>query len=138
MPLLTPGTGNQRANRKAAVEYIVGTIIEAQEYDPESGRVVAVDGTQYQVSAYAETPAAFVSTPGVDKSKYSIYASGAIALMLRQLKKDKRLFVYEVNPEDIEVAAGSTSAEWTAVDKASRRIWVCAGDKVVVTDKRSK
>jgi hypothetical protein len=49
-------------------------------------------GTRYHVSAYAETGAAFVSTPGVDKSKYSIYASGVTALMYRQLKNDQRSF----------------------------------------------
>lgn len=67
------------------------------------------------MSAYAETGAAFVSTPGVDKSKYSIYASGVTALMYRQLRNDQRSFVYEVDPDDVEVAPGSTSAEWTVV-----------------------
>jgi len=135
MRLLKPGTGNQKANRSKAVKFIVERIIDASDFDLDSGVVTAKDGTRYQVSAYAETGAAFVSTPGLDKSKYSIYASGVTALMYRQLRNDQRSFVYEVEPDDVEVAPGSTSAEWTAVDAAAKRIWVCSGDKIRLIEK---
>ena len=76
-------------------------------------------------SAYAESSAAFVSTPDVDNSEYSIYASKYPALMFRQLKNDKRSFIYEVTPTDIATKPNSSSAEWAEIDKAAMRIWVC-------------
>jgi len=81
MNLLEPGTGNQISNRKKAIDYITNNIIEVKSIDLKEGNITAKDGTSYHVSAYAETPAAFVSTPGVDRSMHSIYASGLCTLM---------------------------------------------------------
>jgi len=135
MNILKPGTGNQSANRKAAVEYITSNIFEAESVDVASGKFTSTDGDSYQVSAYAETPAAFVSTPNVGKSKYSIYASGLRVLMFRQLKHDKRSFVYEVDPQKITLKPKSSSAEWSDVSKVATRIWVCTSDEIKLIEK---
>ena len=87
MNILKPGNGNQRANRKTAIEYITSNMFEVDSMDVDSGIITTKDGVSYQVSAYAETSGAFVSTPKVEKSKNSIYASGLPVLMFRQLKK---------------------------------------------------
>ena len=138
MNILKPGTGNQSANRRAAVEYITSNIFEAESVDIASGKFTSTDGDSYQVSAYAETPAAFVSTPNVDKSQYSIYASGLRALMFRQLKNDKRSFVYEVDPQKITLKPKSSSAEWSDVSKVATRIWVCTSDEIKLIEKIAK
>ncbi len=138
MKLLKPGTGNQVANRKKAVKYIAEHVIETDSYDPDSGTIVAKDGRKYHISAYAETSAAFVTTPGVDKSKNSIYESGLVTLMYRQLENDPRSFIYEVDPLEIHVRPNSNSAEWRDVDKASTRIWICTEDKVILIERRAK
>ena len=130
MKLLKPGTGNQIANRKIAAQYIVDHIIDTDDYDISACNITSKEGVTYHVSAYAETPAAFVSTPGVDKSQYSIYASGLRTLMFRQLKNDKRSFIYEVDPLKIPVKPNSSSAEWADIDKVSSRIWVCTSEQV--------
>jgi len=74
--ILKPGSGNQKANRQAAVEFIAANILELESMDVASGKITTTDGVSYQVSAYAETTGAFVSTPNVKNSKNSIYASG--------------------------------------------------------------
>lgn len=135
MKLLQPGTGNQVANRKKAIQYITDNIIEAKTIDVTSGNITATDGISYQVSAYAETSAAFVSTPNVDKSRYSIYASGLRALMFRQLKNDERSFVYEVDPPEIPIKPNSSSAEWSDIAKVSTRIWICTKEQITLIDK---
>jgi hypothetical protein len=45
MRLLKPGTGNQKANRGKAVRFIVEHIIDAADFDLDSGVVTAKDGT---------------------------------------------------------------------------------------------
>ncbi len=138
MNILKPGTGNQNANRKAAIKYITSNIFEAESSDIASGRFTSTDGASYQVSAYAETSGAFVSTPNVDKSKNSIYASGLPALMFRQIKNDKRSFVYEVDPQKIFVKPNSSTAEWLDISKVAKRIWVCTNDEIRLIDKTAK
>ena len=138
MNILKPGTGNQNANRKAAIEYISLKILEAESVDLSAGIITTTDGVSYQVSAYAETRSAFVSTPKVDKSKNSIYSSGFCALMFRQLKNDDRSFVYEVDPPKIFVKPNSSSAEWADISKVARRIWVCKKDEIRLIDKTAK
>ena len=138
MNILKPGPGNQSANRKAATEYITSNIFEVETVDIASGRFTSTDGDSYQVSAYAETSGAFVSTPNVEKSRNSIYASGLPALMFRQLKNDNRSFVYEVDPLKIIVKPNSSTAEWPNVGKVARRIWVCTRDEIVLIDKTAK
>ena len=135
MKLLKPGTGNQVANKKAATQYIAKNIVTAKTVDERSGKITTADGHSFQVSAYAETPAAFVSTPNTDKSQHSIYASGLRALMFRQLKHDDRSFIYEVEPDAIVVKPNSSSAEWVEVEKAATRIWICTDEKVHLIDK---
>jgi hypothetical protein len=137
MKLLNPGTGNQSANRKKAVQYIVENIIDADKYELGTGNITSKDGTEYHVSAYAESSAAFVSTPGMDRSKGSIYASGLITLMFRQLKGDKRSFIYEVDPAKIHVKPNLTSAEWSDIDKVSTRVWICTDEQVKLIDRRT-
>jgi hypothetical protein len=44
MRLLKPGTGNQKANRGKAVRFIVEHIIDAADFDLDSGVVTAKDG----------------------------------------------------------------------------------------------
>ena len=138
MNILKPGTGNQSANRKAALEYITSNIFEAESVDAAAGRFTTTDGNSYQVSAYAETSGAFVSTPKVDKSKHSIYASGLPALMFRQLRNDKRSFIYEVDPPKIFVKPNSSTAEWADISKVATRIWVCTRDEIKLIDKSAK
>jgi len=135
MKLLKPGTGNQSANKKAATEYITKNIFVATIVDEKSGKITTADGDSFQVSAYAETPAAFVSTPKNNKSPHSIYASGLRALMFRQLKHDDRSFIYEVEPTDIVKKPNSSSAEWIQVEKAATRIWICTDEQVHVIEK---
>ena len=138
MKLLNPGTGNQSVNRKIAVQYIADKIIDTETIDLKAGNITSKDGTTYHVSAYAESPAAFVSTPGVDKSQYSIYTSGLRTLMYRQLNGDKRSFIYEVDPSKIKTKPNSSSAEWPAIDKVSTRIWICTDDLVKLIDRREQ
>ena len=130
MKLLKPGTGNQNINRRAAIKFIIDNIIETDSVDLSTGNIVTKDGTAYHVSAYAETPAAFISTPGEKKTIHSIYESGLPTLMFRQLKNDKRSFIYEVYPNHIFVKANSNSAKWTNIEKVADRVWVCMGDQI--------
>lgn len=132
MKLLMPGTGNQNSNRKKATQYIVENIIDTESFDIAAGNITSVNGISYHVSAYAESKAAFISTPGVDKSKYSIYESGLVTLIFRQLKNDNRSFIYEVDPNSIYVKPNSTSAEWPDIDKASKRIWICTEKEIKI------
>ncbi|WP_432473308.1 hypothetical protein [Amphritea sp. HPY] len=134
--LLTPGTGNQNANRRLAIDYIAENVMDVDSIDYTKGNIATADGKEYHVSAYAESGAAFVSTPGMDKSKNSIYESGLTSLMYRQLKKDKRSFVYEVDPKLISVPRGSSTASWEEIDKCSSRVWICVGNEVRVFDRR--
>jgi hypothetical protein len=138
MKLLIPGNGNQVSNRKVAIEYIAKNIIDVKSIDQKAGNITSIEGDHFHVSAYAETTAAFVSTPGVDKSKNSIYESGLTTLMYRQIKNDKRSFIYEVDPEKIFVKPGSSSAEWPEVDKVATRIWVCTDEGFRLFDRRSE
>ena len=138
MNILKPGTGNQSANRKAAVEYIASNIFEVESADSASGKITTTDGVSYQVLAYGETSGAFVSTPNVQKSKNSIYASGLPVLMFRQLKNDKRSFVYEVEPLKITLKPNTSTAEWSEISKVAKRIWVCTNDEIRVIDKIAK
>jgi len=128
--ILKPGSGNQKANRQAAVEFIAANILELESMDVASGKITTTDGVSYQVSAYAETTGAFVSTPNVKNSKNSIYASGLPVLMFRQLKNDKRSILYEVDPPKLYVKPGSSTAEWSAVGKAASRKWICTPDEI--------
>jgi hypothetical protein len=138
MKILTPGTGNQKANREAAIEYITSNIFDAESVDLATGVITTTDGVSYQVSAYAGTPGAFVSTPKVKNAKNSIYSSGHCALMYRQLKNDDRSFIYEVDPLKIFVKPNSSTAEWTDISKVARRIWICKKDEIGLIDKRDK
>lgn len=138
MNILKPGTGNQIANRKAAIEYITSKILEAESVDLSTGIITTTDGVSYQVSAYAETSGAFVSTPNVEKSRNSIYSSGLCVLMFRQIKNDERSFVYEVDPPKIFVKPNSSTAEWPDISKVARRIWVCTEDEIRLVDKTAK
>ena len=138
MNLLKTGTGNQSANREAATEYVTSNIYEVETVDAASGRFTSTDGDSYQVSAYAETRGAFVSTPKTQNSKNSIYASGLPAVMFRQLKNDGRSIVYEVDPLKIFVKPNSSTAEWTDVSKAARRIWICTREEIRLIDKTAK
>jgi hypothetical protein len=128
--ILKPGNGNQKANRQAAVEFIASKILEVESMDVASGRITTIDGVSYQVTAYAETAGAFVSTPNVKNSKNSIYASGLPVLMFRQLKNDKRSILYEVDPPKLYVKPNSSTAEWSAVGKAATRKWICTPDEI--------
>ncbi len=134
MNLLKPGIGNQKVNRKAAVEYITSNIFEVESIDVATGIITTTDGVSYQVSTYAETTGAFVSTPSVTKSKNSIYASGLPALMFRQLKNDKRSILYEVDPLKLYVKPNSSTAEWSDVSKAATRKWICTSDEILLIE----
>lgn len=135
MKLLKPGTGNQNLNRRAAIQFIIDNIIETDSVDLSTGNIVTKEGTAYHVSAYAETPAAFISTPGEKKSIHSIFESGLTSLMYRQLKKDEHSFIYEVNPIDIQLKENINSAQWPDIDKAATRIWVCKNDTFKLIDR---
>jgi hypothetical protein len=130
MNILKPGNGNQKANRQAAVEYITSNIFEVESMDVATGIFTTTEGVSYQVTAYAETAGAFVSTPNVEKSKKSIYSSGLPILMFRQLKNDKRSILYEVDPPKIYVKPGSSTAEWSDVSKVATRKWICTSDEI--------
>ena len=130
MNILKPGTGNQSANRKAAVEFIASKILEVESADVSTGIIKTKDGVYYKVSAYAETAGAFVSTPNVENSKNSIYASGFPALMFGQLKNDKRSILYEVDPPKIYVKPNSSTAEWSDISKVATRKWICTNDEI--------
>ena len=138
MDLLIPGTGNQSANRKKATRYIADNIIDARAVDESSGKITSTDGISYQVSAYAETTAAFISTPKVDKAKYSIYASGLPALMFRQLKDRKRSVIYEVDPNMIAMKPNTKTAEWSEIGRVAARTWVCTKEQISLTERSPK
>jgi len=135
MNILKPGSGNQKVNRKAAVEYVTSSIFEVESMDVDTGIITTTDGVSYQVLAYAETAGAFVSTPGVKNSKNSIYSSGFNALMFRQLKNDNRSILYEVAPKKIYVKPNSSTAEWTDISKAATRKWICTSEEVRLIEK---
>lgn len=138
MNLLNPGTGNQKSNREKAIQYISENILEVESIELKAGNITTKDGITYHVSAYAETKAAFVSTPGVDQSKRSIYASGLPSLLFRQIKGDKRSFIYEANPNDIVTKPNSSSVEWPDIDKVAHRVWVCTETGIRCFDRTSK
>jgi hypothetical protein len=138
MTLLKPGTGNQKSNRKKAIQFIADNIMDVERIDFNSGNITTTEGMTFHVSAYAETPGAFVATPGVDRSQYSIYASGLTTLMYRQLKNDNRAFIYEVEPSEIVTKPNSSTAEWKDVEKVAKRIWVCAKDKIKLINRQKK
>jgi len=130
MNILKPGTGNQSANRKAAIEFITSKILEVEAADFSTGIITTKDGVSYQVSAYAETAGAFVSTPKVENSRNSIYTSGFPALMFRQLKNDNRSILYEVDPPKIFVKPNSSTAEWSDISRVATRKWICTSDEI--------
>ena len=138
MNILKPGVGNQNANRKAAVEFITSNIFEVESMDIATGIITTTDGVSYQVSAYAETTGAFVSTPNVEKSRNSIYSSGFPTLMFRQLKNDKRSILYEVDPPKIYVKSNSSTAEWSDISKVATRKWICTSDEIRLIDRTAK
>jgi len=138
MNLLKTGNGNQKANKKAAVEYVAANIFDVESMDVATGIIATTDGVSYQVSAYAETAGAFVSTPNVEKSKNSIYTSGLPALMFRQLRNDKRSILYEVDPLKLYVKPGSSTAEWTDISKAATRKWICTSDEIRLIERAVK
>ena len=138
MNILKPGNGNQRANKMAAVEYITSNIFDVESVDVATGIITTTDGVSYQVSAYAETTGAFVSTPNVAKSKNSIYSSGFTALMFRQLKNDKRSILYEVDPQKIYVKPDSSTAEWSDISKAATRKWICTSNEIRLIERTAK
>jgi hypothetical protein len=131
MNILKPGSGNQKANRTAAVEFVTSKIFDVESKDDATGIITTTEGVSYQISAYAETAGAFVSTPSVEKSKNSIYTSGLPALMFRQLKNDKRSILYEVDPPKIYVKPGSSTAEWSDISRVATRKWICTSDEIV-------
>lgn len=130
MNLLKPGTGSQKANRQAAVEYVCSNVFEVESMDVATGIIATKAGVSYQVLAYAETAGAFVSTPKVENSKNSIYASGLPVLMFRQLKNDKRSILYEVEPKKIYVKPGTSTAEWSDISRVATRKWICTNDEI--------
>jgi len=138
MNILKTGNGNQKANKKAAVEYITSNIFDVESSDVATGIITTTDGVSYQVSAYAETAGAFVSTPNVTKSKNSIYTSGFTALMFRQLKNDKRSILYEVDPPKIYVKPNSATAEWSDISKVATRKWICTSDEIRLIERTAK
>jgi hypothetical protein len=138
MNILKPGNGNQRANRKAAVEYVASNIFDVESMDVATGIITTTDGVSYQVSAYAETTGAFVSTPNVEKSNNSIYTSGLPALMFRQLKNDKRSILYEVDPQKLYVKPNSATAEWSDISKVATRKWICTSDEIRLIERAVK
>ncbi len=135
MNLLTLGAGNKGRNIKAATEYITSKLLEVESADLEAGAFTTPDGDSYQVSAYAETTAALMSIPKVDKAQQGKPVSGPRALMFRQLKNDRRSFIYEVDPPTITRRTRSSTAEWSEVSKAATRIWICTNDEVRLIDK---
>ena len=138
MNILKPGNGNQRANKKAAVEYVASNIFDVESMDVATGIITTTDGVSYQVSAYAETTGAFVSTPNVEKSNNSIYTSGLPALMFRQLKNDKRSILYEVDPQKLYVKPNSATAEWSDISKIATRKWICTSDEIRLIERASR
>ena len=138
MNLLKPGTGNQSANRKAAIEFITSKIFEAESVDLGTGIITTAEGVSYQVSAYAETAGAFVSTPNVEKSRNSIYTSGLPVLMFRQLKNDKRSILYEVDPPKIYVKPNTSTAEWSDISRVASRKWICTTDEIRLIERTPK
>jgi len=138
MNILKPGTGNQSANRKAAIEFITSKIFEEASVDPATGIITTKDGDSYQVSAYAETAGAFVSTPNVEKSRNSIYTSGFPVLMFRQLKNDKRSILYEVDPPKIYVKPNTSTAEWSDISRVASRKWICTTDEIRLIERTPK
>jgi hypothetical protein len=130
MNILKTGNGNQKANKEAAVEFVTSKILEVESMDVATGIITTTDGVSYQVSAYAESAGAFVSTPGVKNSKNSIYTSGLPVLMFRQLKNDKRSILYEVDPPKIYVKPGSSTAEWSDISRVATRKWICTSDEI--------
>jgi hypothetical protein len=136
MNILKTGNGNQKANRQAAVEFISSKILEVDSMDVATGIIATKDGVSYQVTAYAETAGAFVSTPNVKNSKNSIYASGLPVLMFRQLKNDKRSILYEVDPPKIYVKPGSSTAEWSDISRVASRKWICTNDEIRSIERR--
>ena len=130
MKLLTPGTGNQSANKAKAARFVAEKILDAEACDEKTGEVVTKAGDVFIVSAYAETAAAFAKTPGVSKAKNSIYASGHHAIMVRQFKKDDRIIIYQLDPTQVSPPAGSSSIAWDVIEKAADCVWVCKGDIV--------
>lgn len=135
MAILKPGTGNQITNRKAAIRFLADEIFDLAEADYGAATITVEEGTTYKVSAYAETTAAFVSTPGKDKSEYSIYQSELPHLMVQQFKGGDRMAVYEVNPQNISVQGNSNSAEWKEVERAAVRVWIYKDGKFRVTER---
>ena len=138
MNILKPGHGNQKANKKAAVEFVSASIFDVESMDVATGIITTTDGVSYQVSAYAETTGAFVSTPNVQKSKNSIYSSGFTALLFRQLKNDKRSILYEVDPKKIYVKPNSSTAEWSDISKVATRKWICTSDEIRLIEKTAR
>ena len=138
MNILKTGIGNQKANKKAAVEYVASNIFDVESMDCATGIITTTDGVSYQVLAYAETTGAFVSTPNVEKSSNSIYTSGLPVLMFRQLKNDKRSILYEVDPPKIYVKPGSSTAEWSDISKVATRKWICTSDEIRLIERASR
>ena len=138
MNILKSGTGNQSANRKAAIEFITSKIFEEASVDLATGIITTTDGVSYQVSAYAETAGAFVSTPNVEKSRNSIYTSGLPVLMFRQLKNDKRSILYEVDPPKIYVKPNTSTAEWSDISRVASRKWICTTDEIRLIERTPK
>ena len=138
MNILKPGIGNQRANKKAAVEYVASNIFDVESMDCATGIITTTEGVSHQVLAYAETTGAFVSTPNVEKSKNSIYSSGLTVLMFRQLKNDKRSILYEVDPPKIYVKPNSSTAEWSDISKVATRKWICTSDEIRLIERTVK
>ncbi len=138
MNLLKTGNGNQKANRKAAVEYVASNIFEVESMDVATGMITTTDGVSYQVFPYAETAGAFVSTPNVEKSNNSIYTSGLPALMFRQLKNDKRSILYEVDPPKIYVKPNSSTAEWSDISRVATRKWICTSDEIRLIERTAR
>ena len=138
MNILKPGIGNQKANKKAAVEYVASNIFDVESMDCATGIITTTESVSYQVLAYAETTGAFVSTPNVEKSKNSIYSSGLTVLMFRQLKNDKRSILYEVDPPKIYVKPNSSTAEWSDISKVATRKWICTSDEIRLIERTVK
>ncbi len=120
MKLLKPGNRNTHSNKRMAIDFITGNILNIKSKDYKLGTVVSENNHSYCVSAYAETGQAFIKTPDTDIAKHSIYASGLCSLMLRQLK-DGRLFIYEVEPSDVKLKQGSSTAPWNVIKDVAKK-----------------
>lgn len=143
MKLLSPGNGNQSENNKKAIQFIAKHIFEVENENVhlDKRQIVDKEGVKYQVCAYAESTAAFVSTPGKNReTDDSIYIANLPTLMFQQIKNDSRYIIYEVDLNELKTYQKPSicNVEWKDVQKISRRTWVWKDGEIKVFDKRRK